>query len=272
MHAVGEVCDISQPSKIRLRVLQRAAVLKRFANVLAVDVIPGRLAVLLIEIRRTGRRFMRNGNDGQAVVFTVIVRVLPKTMQLSLGVVVLLSVYEGDGIEDKVIVEMLLVQMCGDDDLKAIAPHGLCGHYADLVTELRGDLAGLKALVAVPCDKTVCLAKLLFGQNHLPHGGLSGAVDGSDILTVCRRLGALGIPGGVPEILQIRDGTGLVRVFSIVDHVLNATGDVPKLSRRHQGTSSSSVYASCSSTMPRSKRCAASLNCGERFAARSSIS
>ena len=63
---------------------------------------------------------------------------------------------------------MFLVQMGGDDDLKAVAPHLLCQLYANLVGKLRRDLLRLKALIAVPSDVAVRLAVAFLGEDHLP--------------------------------------------------------------------------------------------------------
>ena len=147
--------------------------------------------------------------------------------------VVLLSIHKGHRIENPVVVQMVFVQMRGDDDLEPIAPQMLRRLHADLMAKLRCDLAGLEALITVPGDITVGLVKLLLGQDHLLHSGLSGAVDGGDIGTVCGGSWTLHISCGIPEILQIRDGTGLIRVLSVVDHILQPAGNVPQLGRCH---------------------------------------
>ena len=48
------------------------------------------------------------------------------------------------------IMQMTFIQMRGDDDLEPITPQVSCRFHADLMTQLRCDLAGLEALVAVP--------------------------------------------------------------------------------------------------------------------------
>ena len=65
-------------------------------------------------------------------------------------------------------VDMLLVEVGGDDDLKAVAPHLLCQLYAKLVGNLRCDLLRLEALIAVPSDVAVRLSVMLLGEDHLP--------------------------------------------------------------------------------------------------------
>ena len=73
MNLAGEVRDISEPTQILFRLPDGEAVFQCLQDILPVDVVPGRLAVLFIEIDRTGRRLVRHGNDGQAVCLTVIV-------------------------------------------------------------------------------------------------------------------------------------------------------------------------------------------------------
>lgn len=82
-------------------------------------------------------------------------------------------------------VDMLLVEVGGDDDLKAVTPHLLCQLHANLVGKLRHDLLRLEALVAVPSDIAVSLTVTLLGQNHLPQSGFLQAVEGGDILASC---------------------------------------------------------------------------------------
>ena len=158
------------------------------------------------------------------------------------------------------IMQMPFVQMRSDDDLEPITPEVLRRLHADLMAELRCDLAGLEALIAMPGDVAIGLVKLLLGQNHLLYGGLSGAVDGGDIGAVCSGCGTLHISCRIPEILQIRDRAGFVRVFGVVDHILQLAGDVPELGGRHQDTScsGSNVNALCSATMESSSRRASS--------------
>ena len=125
-------------------------------------------------------------------------------IQLLLGIVVLLPVHEGDGVENEVVVQVVPIQ-----HLKAIAPEMLRGLHADLMAFLRRDLAGLEALIAVPGDVSAGLVILLLGQLHLLHGGLRQTVDPGHETSVRGCLRPLHIARRVGEILQIRNGTGL---------------------------------------------------------------
>ena len=61
--------------------------------------------------------------------------------------------------------QMAFIQMRGDDDLEPITPQVLRGLHADLMTQLRCDLAGLEALVAVPGNVSAGLVILLLGHD-----------------------------------------------------------------------------------------------------------
>jgi len=131
-------------------------------------------------------------------------------------------------------VDMLLVEVGGDDDLKAVAPHLLCQLYANLVGKLRRDLLRLKALISVPGDIAVRLAVALLGEDHLPQRRFFQTIDGGDILTLLRGFRALDIGKHIIEVLQLRRfRCRLFRVLHIVDKVLQAAFDVPKRSRCH---------------------------------------
>lgn len=112
---------------------------------------------------------------------------------LSLGEVVLATVLEGYGVDTKMVMQMLLVQMGRNNDLKPVAPHLLCQHHAQCVTLLRRDLSGLEALIAVPCNVAVLLTIALLGQDHLLKGNILLAIDGSDELPCSGLVGILGV-------------------------------------------------------------------------------
>ena len=115
---------------------------------------------------------------------------------------------------------MLLVEVGGDDDLKAVAPHLLCQLYANLVGKLRCDLLRLEALITVPSDIAVRLSVTLLGEDHLPQRSFLQAVEGGDILTLLRSLRALDIGEHIIEVLQLRCfRLRLFGVLHIVDEV-----------------------------------------------------
>ena len=135
-------------------------------------------------------------------------------------------------------VDMLLVEMGGDNDLKAIAPHFLCQLYANLVGKLRRDLLRLEALIPVPSDIAVGLSVALLGEDHLPQSSFLQAVEGGDILALLRSLRALDIGEHIIEVLQLWGfRRRLFRILHIIDEVLQAAFNVPKRCRCHQITS-----------------------------------
>ena len=111
---------------------------------------------------------------------------------------------------------MLPVQMGGDDDLEAIAPHFLCGLDANSVALLRRHLSRFEALVSVPCDIAVVLAELLLGQDHLLQSDLLDAVDGGDIFAMVSLVRVLGIGKDIKKILHRR-----INRFCRIFHIFN---------------------------------------------------
>ena len=95
------------------------------------------------------------------------VRYFHHSLTLGFGIVILAPIPEAYRIKAKVVVQVILIQVRGDNHLKIPAPQFLCGLHADGVAGLRIPLAGLEALVAMPCDIAIVFAKLLFGEDHL---------------------------------------------------------------------------------------------------------
>ena len=60
------------------------------------------------------------------------------------------------------------------------APHLLRKLYAELVTKLGSNLAGLKALISVIGDVPACFAKSFLNGEHFLKGGVCGAVHACD--------------------------------------------------------------------------------------------
>ena len=109
---------------------------------------------------------------------------------------------------------MVFIQVCGDDDLESVAPQFLGGLYTNLVAQLRCDLARLKALIPMPSDVPIVLAKLLLGEDHLLQGNFFYAVDGGNIVASIRLFRVLCIGKDIEKILQVRR-CRLRRIFYI---------------------------------------------------------
>ena len=171
---------------------------------------------------------MRILNDGQPVFPAKPVGDFHHSLSLGVGVVIFAAVPKRNGVEAKVTVDMLLVEVGGDDDLKAVAPHFLCQLYANLVGKLRCEFLRFEALIPVPSDIAVGLSVALLGQNHLPQSSFLQAVEGGDILALLRSLRALDIGKHIIEVLQLRCfRLRLFGVFYIVDEVFQPTLDMP---------------------------------------------
>ena len=163
-----EVGHIPFAPQIVLHIVGGAAELHCLSHIGTVDIVAGGLAAFLIQPYRTGGGFAGLFNDGQSILPAQPVGDFHHSLSLGFGVVIFAAVPEGHGVEAEVTVQMFLVEVGGDDDLKAVAPHLLCQLYANLVGKLRRDLLRLKALIAVPSDVAVRLAVAFLGEDHLP--------------------------------------------------------------------------------------------------------
>ena len=110
---------------------------------------------------------MRMGNHGKLILPAKTVGSIPQALLLLFGIVVLAAVPEGYGVKGEMIVDMILVKVCRDHDLKPISPHFVCQLHTDLVGNVRRGLTDLEALIPVPRNILIVLSVLLFGQNHL---------------------------------------------------------------------------------------------------------
>ena len=124
------------------------------------------------------------------------------------------------------IMQMVFVQVGGDNDLEPVAPHLLCQLHADLMAPLWGDLPRLEALIAVPGDIVILLAVPLLGQDHLLQSRLLQAVDSGDIRAVCGFLWVLDVRKYIEKVLGAL-GYSFLRVLNVVDQVTEPTLDVP---------------------------------------------
>ena len=163
-----EVGHIPFAPQIVLHIVGCAAEVYRLLHIGTVDIVAGGLAAFLIQPYRTGGCFVWLLNDRQPVFPAQPVRDFHHSLSLGLGIVVLAAVPKRNGIKAEVTVDMFLVQMGSDENLKAAAPHLLCQLHADLVGKLRRDLLRLEALISVPGDIAVRLSVTLLGEDHLP--------------------------------------------------------------------------------------------------------
>jgi len=67
----------------------------------------------------------------------------------------------------KILVQVIGVQVCGDDHLEAVAPHTPRRFNPDLMRLLRRDLARREALIAVIGDDLAALSVFALDSHHL---------------------------------------------------------------------------------------------------------
>ena len=91
------------------------------------------------------------------------------------------------------------VEMGGDQYLVIIAPHPLCQFHAESVAQLRGDLAGLEALISMVGHIAARLAKPLLDRLHFLKSGVPVAVHAGDKHGPFLALNGLFLVGSVVE-------------------------------------------------------------------------
>ena len=141
----GEVHIIAKPLQVPNHQVQAHTAIHGMANVFAVDIVAGGFACLLVLPYRTAGCFLRVADHGQTILQADPVRHIHKPSALCLGIVVFPSILVTDRIETEMIVQMVFIQMSGDDNLESVAPQFLCGLYTDLMAKLRCDLARFEA-------------------------------------------------------------------------------------------------------------------------------
>ena len=127
---------------------------------------------------------------------------------------------KGYGVDHKMIVQGIRIQMGGDYDLVFLAPHLLCSLHANGMGLLRCDLTWLKALESMVSHIPTRLPKLPLGCHHRAIGVMLGTVDGADIHFLVGLFIVLCITQcPVQIIVQILLVGSFVRVFRIVDDI-----------------------------------------------------
>ena len=143
-----------------------------------------------------------------------------------------LSGAEGYGVDQKVVMQVLPVQMGGDQHLIVLAPQLPRQLQAELMALPGRHLAGKKALIGVIGRIAALLAELLFDRDHLLIGTLRVAVDAGDkahVLVADSFLLAAGVVKRLPEIGVL----GLVRVARVIHQPLEAVTNRPYLRGCH---------------------------------------
>ena len=129
------------------------------------------------------------------------------------------AVRKGNGVDNKVVVPTLGIEVGGDNHLESAAPHPLRQLHAYLVCLLWRDLARLEALEAVVADNLARVVPLFFGNHHLVPCGGGFAVHARDEKLLLGLVAVGGVLHHIAHRLQVRFGVfrvgGLFWVFGI---------------------------------------------------------
>ena len=99
---------------------------------------------------------------------------------------------KGDGIYNKMIMDIVCIKVCGNNNFILVSPHPPCGFHADFVRFFGRGFAGLKALVAVVRH----IPEAFFRCRHTLIRPLCVAVDAADIHTLVGLFAIGNIPQG----------------------------------------------------------------------------
>ena len=94
-------------------------------------------------------------------------------------------------------VQVICVQMNGNDDLIFVSPHSPRGLFADFERYVRCDLTGDEALIAVPRDDISATAEALLHGDHFSICVSLGAVDGVNVYLSVGLIVAFNVPDRV---------------------------------------------------------------------------
>ena len=148
-----------------------------------------------------------------------------------------LPIGKGNGVDDKMAVEMFRVQMGSNDHLKPLAPHLSCKLHSDLLRLFGRDLVFLKAQIPVIRLNPVRLAELFLDGNELVTSHRHIAVDPVAEKLVFRFLLVLRIGKHIFERLiifgRIFGVGGLFRIGRIVQYLTEPDAYLPKLCYCH---------------------------------------
>ena len=158
----------------------------------------------------------------------------------------MLAVRKGYGVYNKVVMQTVGIQVCGNDYLKSVAPHLLSKFYADLVRLLWRNLTVLKALEAVIADNLAFIVPLCLCNHHLISGGSRVAVYACDKITLLGLILVGGIFHYIDHSLQVRFGvfgiSCLFGIFRIIYGVVEPATHIPYFTDRHYGAFRGSRY------------------------------
>ena len=95
---------------------------------------------------------------------------------------------KGYGINNKMVMDIICIKVCGNNNFVIPVPHTPCGFYPDFMCFLRCNLTRLKALIPVIRYIAACFAKAFFRCRHTLICSFCIAVDTRHIHTLIRFL------------------------------------------------------------------------------------
>ena len=102
---------------------------------------------------------------------------------------------KGYGVYDKMIMDIVCIKVCGNNNFILVSPHPPCGFHADFVRFFWRGFTSLEALVAVVCHIAARFSKAFFRCRHTLIRPLCVAVDTADIHTLV----GLFVIGNIPQ-------------------------------------------------------------------------
>ena len=229
---------IAHHAQLILELPQVAAHRNRLVNRFFCVVVSGRHTRLVLHRKIGGRSVqLRLLYNGQLVFQANLVGDMAEVVPRLFFIFQPLPIGKGNGVDDKMAVEMFRVQMGSNDHLKPLAPHLPCKLHSDLLRLFGRDLVFLKAQIPVICLNPVRLAELLLYGNELVTSHRHIAVDTVAEKLVFRFLLVLCIGKHIFERLIIFERIfgvgGLFRIGRIVQYLTKPDAYLPKLCYCH---------------------------------------
>ena len=229
---------IAHHAQFILELPQVAAHRNRFVNRFFCVVVSGGHTRLVLLGKISGRSVqLRLFYNGQLVFQANLVGDMAEVVPRLFFVFQPLPIGKGNGVDDKMAVEMFRVQMGSNDHLKPLAPHLCCELHSDLLRLFGRNLVFLKAQIPVICLNPVRLAELLLDGNELVTSHRHIAVDPVAEKLVFRFLLVLCVGKHIFERLIIFGRVfgvgGLFRIGRIVEYLTELDAYLPKLCYCH---------------------------------------
>ena len=149
-----------------------------------------------------------------------LVRCFRQNVMIRLVTAKFQAILKANAIDDKMIVQMVMIAMTCHNDLKPISPQPFGKFNAKLVALLRRNFTGLKALISVVSYDTIILAVSLFRCRHTLISKLGQAIHTADKIPFFSLVGILRIRHQLFQFICVRI-LRLFGIFCIIDQILH---------------------------------------------------